>query len=643
MERVLTLVAALVALCVAVLMPAVVAYSSYQSQRSILQTEAEINARLLSQVVSANPDLWPAMTIRFESLLSKRPLDGTPESRALLSVGGDVVAEVNDALEAPLIEQLAPVYDAGHAVANLRIRRSLRPVLLQNAWMGLLGLLLAGGTYATLKLIPLRALRRAQQRLVHEATHDALTGLPNRVMFRERLDEAMERARRTRRSMALMFMDLDQFKDINDSMGHEAGDHVLRHVADLLRHCLAGAPGPARRRGDGMFTIARLGGDEFTVILESAGTIADISKLAEGILAALRRPLRLEGRDLVLSGSLGISLYPQDHTDRDTLLRQADMAMYRAKDLGRGTFHFFNEDLDRAIQQRIELDRRLHGALERSEFILHYQPKADLTSGAVTGVEALLRWNCPGKGLVPPVDFIHVLEESRLIVPVGAWVIHEACEQLARWDRAGLPPLTMAVNLSARQFRDPALTQHIEQALRASGIAPERLELELTETLLMEDNELSRELLVALAHIGVRVAIDDFGTGHSSLAYLKRFRVDTLKLDRTFVRDLPRDADNCAIATAVTALAHSMNLAVVCEGVETAEQLEFLRTLGCESVQGYALSRPMPSADLQSWMQRYIAGDPDLHAWHSSLGKVSSIHSVRSSKRTMHEVRHGVA
>ena len=615
MDRLLTLIAALVAACVMLLLPGVAAYVGYQSMSGMLDTEAEINARLVSQLVNVNPELWKVETLRLEDLLRRRPGDRAAESRAVLDLQGRVISEVRDPLASPLIETRRPVHDAGEVIGTLRIQRSLRPLIGHVAWFSLLGALLAGAIFAALKLLPLRALRRSQDRLVHEATHDGLTGLPNRVLFRERLVQAMVRAQHSRRPLALLFMDLDNFKDINDSLGHEVGDLVLRHVASVLGSSLAAGAGPARRSNDGAFTIARLGGDEFTAIVESAGSIDDTAALAIRILATLQQPMRVAGHQVILSGSIGIAMYPQANVDMDTLLRQADMAMYRAKDLGRNTHHFFNDALNHAIQHRIALESSLRGALDRHEFVLHYQPKADLRSGAITGVEALIRWHRPGEGLVPPDKFVGALEESRLIVAVGAWVIATACEQLAAWDRMRLPEMSMAVNLSARQFREPDLAQQIAQLLRANGIAPHRLELELTESLLMEDNELSRETLIGFARVGVRVAIDDFGTGHSSLAYLKRFKVDTLKIDRSFVRDVPHDADNCAIATAVAALAHSMKLLVVCEGVENLDQLAFVRTLGCDAIQGYLLARPMPADLLADWLQRYHAGDEGLCAW----------------------------
>ena len=602
MERQLSLIAALVAACVVVLLPGASFYVGYHSQRSILRTEAEINARLVTKLVNENPELWRVVVPRLEELLSKRPTDRTPEIRTLYDDQGARVAEVADALQEPLILETSPLHDAGRVVGHIAIARSLRPLLWQSAWFAALGALLGGGVFVSLMLLPVRALRRTHEQLQREATHDALTGLPNRVLFIDRLEQAMLRADRTRHPLALMFLDVDHFKDINDSLGHHTGDQVLRHIASLLPRCLETNNSRGRRSNDGAFTVARLGGDEFTILVESAGTAEQVSALAEQVLDALRAPLPLERQALNLSGSIGVALYPRDDVDIGMLMRHADMAMYQAKEQGRNTYHFFNQELDRTIQERIALDQALHGALERGEFLLHYQPRARMASGTVTGVEALLRWQRAGAGLVPPGEFITALEDNRLIVPVGTWVIETACAQLAAWDARGMPPLNMSVNLSARQFRDPELLQHIRRVLQATGIAPQRLELELTESLLMEDNALSRELLERLAAIGVRVAIDDFGTGYSSLAYLKRFEVDTLKLDRSFVRDLPHDADNGAIATAVVALARSLKLAVVCEGVETAAQRDFLHQLGCEEMQGFWLAPPLSADQLAGWL-----------------------------------------
>ena len=443
-----------------------------------------------------------------------------------------------------------------------------------------------------------------QERLSFLANFDSLTGLPNRMLFRDRLEQAMARARRSSEPMALMFLDLDHFKVINDSLGHEVGDELLRRVADLLRGCLRSVDSLARAEAGETFTVSRLGGDEFTVIAEHLSSAEDAAHIARRILDALESPIHLFEHELHVSASIGISMYPSDDTDQDGLVRHTDMAMYRAKAMGRGTFSFFSEELSAEVAARLLLESQLRRALERHEFVLHYQPKANLETGIVTGVEALIRWNAPGRGLVPPDRFIRVLEDSGLILPVGAWAIRTACAELATWDRADLPPLSLAVNLSARQFRQPYLARFIEDALSETGIDPKRLEIELTESMLMEDNEATNGVLAALAAMGVRVAMDDFGTGHSSLSYLKRFDIDTLKIDRSFVSELPQDPEDKAIATAIVAMGHSLHMKVVAEGVETEAQAQCLRELGCDEMQGYLLSRPMPPAALMAWVRQ---------------------------------------
>jgi diguanylate cyclase (GGDEF)-like protein/PAS domain S-box-containing protein len=445
-----------------------------------------------------------------------------------------------------------------------------------------------------------------QDRLSFLANFDSLTGLPNRVLFRDRLGQAMARAKRGGEPMALMFLDLDHFKVINDSLGHAVGDQLLRHVGDVLKGCLRVSDSVSRASGEETFTVSRLGGDEFTVIAEQLGSAEDAAMIARRILDALETPIQLQDHELHVSASIGISLYPSDDTDLDGLVRHTDMAMYRAKSMGRGTYAFFSDELSAEVAARLALENQLRRALERHEFTLYYQPKASLVSGEVTGVEALIRWHAPGRGMVPPDRFIRVLEDSGLILPVGAWAIRTACAQLAAWDRAGMPPLSLAVNLSARQFRQPFLARFIEDALREAGIDPRRLEIELTESLLMEDNEATSSVLAALAQMGVRVAMDDFGTGHSSLSYLKRFDIDTLKIDRSFVSELPHDAEDKAIATAIVAMGHSLHMRVVAEGVETGEQADCLRAIGCDEMQGYLLSRPMPPEALLPWLEQRI-------------------------------------
>ncbi|MDE2564565.1 MAG: EAL domain-containing protein [Burkholderiales bacterium] len=451
--------------------------------------------------------------------------------------------------------------------------------------------------------------RLTQEQLSYLANFDSLTGLPNRTLFRDRLAQAMARARRSRKPMALMLLDLDKFKLINDSLGHEVGDQVLRQVAEMLKGCLRGGDSLARGGGEAPFTVSRLGGDEFTVIAEQLASPEDAALIARRIIEALERPIHLLDHERHVSTSIGISMYPADDTDLDGLIRHTDMAMYRAKAMGRGTYSFFSAELSAELAARLQLENELRQAVERQEFVLHYQPKANLRSGEVVGVEALIRWQPPGRGLVPPDRFISALEDSGMILPVGAWAIRTACAELAAWDRAGLPPLTLAVNLSARQFGQPFLAGFIRDALAEAGISPQRLELELTERLLMEDSGATRGVLGALAAMGVRVAMDDFGTGYSSLSYLKRFDIDTLKIDRSFVSELASDPEDQAIATAIVAMGHSLNMKIVAEGVETEAQAQFLEALGCDEIQGYLLSRPMASAAFVEWMRARQAAE----------------------------------
>jgi diguanylate cyclase (GGDEF)-like protein len=443
-----------------------------------------------------------------------------------------------------------------------------------------------------------------QERLKQLANYDSLTGLPNRSLFRDRLGQAMARAKRQGRPMALMFLDLDRFKQVNDELGHEAGDRLLQHVGKTLTECLRTVDSVARDGGM-PHTLSRLGGDEFTLIIENINGAEDAAHVASRVLEALGEPFVVGEEELVITASIGISMYPIDDVDLDTLIRHTDMAMYRSKSHGRATYSFFSEDLSAAVTARVSLEGALRRAIEREEFVLHFQPKSDLRTGKVTGVEALVRWHRPGHGLIPPDRFVSVLEDTGLILPVGAWVIRAACEQLAAWDRLGLPPMRLAVNLSARQFRHLFLASMIEDSLRQNAIEPQRLEIELTESLLMEDNEATRSMLESFRRLGVRMAIDDFGTGHSSLSYIRRFAIDTLKIDRSFVQSLPDNDEDMAICSAVIALGRNMKMCVVAEGVETAEQAQVLRELGCDEVQGYWISRPMPGADFAAWHVNY--------------------------------------
>jgi diguanylate cyclase (GGDEF)-like protein/PAS domain S-box-containing protein len=452
--------------------------------------------------------------------------------------------------------------------------------------------------------------KRAEQRMAYLANYDHLTGLPNRVLLRDRLAEAMQRAQRAERLVGLLYLDLDRFKHVNDSLGHQFGDQLLKQVSERLQQCVRCTDTVAQtavlEEVSGT-TVARLGGDEFIVLLEDVRHIDEITRIAQRILSTFSLPFDLEGRQIFVGTSIGITVYPFDDVDLDNLIRNADAAMYRAKALGRNNFQFYTDDLNANAEARLWLETEMRQALEREQFELVYQPKLNLRTNLITGVEALLRWRSPQKGLVSPTEFIPLLEETGLIVPVGAWVLHTACKQAAAWARAGLD-LTMAVNLSARQFHGHGLTAVIQSALDGSGLPTSQLELEVTESLLMEDSASSQASLTRIKQMGIHISLDDFGTGYSSLAYLKRFPLDTLKIDRSFVKDVGIDPDDTAIVRAVIALARSLRLTVVAEGVETPEQLGFLREALCDQAQGYFISRPMDAAAFEAWMAEHHEG-----------------------------------
>ncbi len=430
--------------------------------------------------------------------------------------------------------------------------------------------------------------RRAYEaRLAEIASHDNLTGLPNRNLLNDRLGQALAHARRSGNLVAVGFVDLDRFKIINDTLGHDAGDELLKEIAQRLSGCL--------RSSD---TVARQGGDEFVVVITDMQRPEDAAPVAQKLLDALAPPMTLNGREIVPGASIGFALYPQDGDTLQALLMSADKAMYAAKQAGRGQYRFFDPEMNRAAADWLEVGAELHHALERDEFELHYQPKVDLQSGAITGVEALLRWHSPDMGLVSPAKFIPILEETGLILEVGEWVIARACRQARLWQEQGLPPLRIAVNLSPRQFQSRNLAERIRTLIDQPDFLPEFLELEITESMVMQNVERAIATLEQLRALGVRIAIDDFGTGYSSLAVLKRFPVDCLKVDRSFVRDVPNDPDDVAITRSVIALAHSMGLSVVAEGVETEAQRAFLVDSQCDEMQGFLFSKPLPAAEL---------------------------------------------
>jgi diguanylate cyclase (GGDEF)-like protein len=428
---------------------------------------------------------------------------------------------------------------------------------------------------------------RADERIEYLASHDSLTNLPNREMFNQLLHFAIQGARRYQRQFAVLFIDLDRFKIINDSLGHEAGDLLLAETAERLRRSL--------RSTD---VVARLGGDEFVVILENTLERHDIEVIAHTLLTALSQPLQLSGHECNTTASIGIAMFPDDGSDVHTLTKNADTAMYLVKEDGKNGFRFHTGDVKMPSFERLKLETCLRHALECNQFALHYQPKVDLITGQITGVEALLRWTHPELGVLPPAQFIPLAEETGLIVPIGRWVLREACAQNMAWRRRGLLPVSMAVNLSPRQFVDENLLNDIDEALAASGMPSELLQLEVTESMVMRNVARAVRVLDAIQSRGIRLAIDDFGTGYSSMSLMKQFPIDTIKIDRSFVRDLPDDSEDKAIAQAIISMGKALGMTVIAEGVETAEQETFLRNHACDEMQGFLFSKPLPAKEL---------------------------------------------
>ncbi len=438
-----------------------------------------------------------------------------------------------------------------------------------------------------------QGLEAANRQLRHLATHDSLTGLPNRVLLEDRLTQAIAHATREGHGFAVAVFDVDRFKIVNDTFGHRAGDELLKQVAQRIQ-------GVARN----IDTVVRFGGDEFVLIIDRLTQRSDAESVAQRAIESLRLPVHTEGTDLHVSASVGIALFPQDGATADALLASADAAMYCVKQRGRNSLQFFAPGMDSITQERGKLEADLHEALARQQFELHYQPKVDARTGLVHGAEALIRWRHPERGSVPPAEFIPLAEECGLIESIGQWVIREACRQARAWQLEGLARTRVAVNLSAFQFRHGTLLQTIQQALQDFSLDPSYLEVEITESALMSDPEESVQILEQLSRMGVLVSVDDFGTGYSSMSYLRRFPIDKLKIDRTFINELTSRPDDASIVRAIVSLAHSLKLKVVAEGVETPEQLEFLKSLGCDQYQGYHFSPAVPAAEFAGLIRR---------------------------------------
>jgi len=431
--------------------------------------------------------------------------------------------------------------------------------------------------------------KAAQEQVEYQAYHDVLTGLPNRLLFRDRISVALARARRSRRAVAVMFLDLDQFKLINDTLGHTVGDGLLQAAAERLVRCV---------RADD--TVARMGGDEFTILISDLSDARSAATVAQKVLDSVSKPIEVDGHELYITTSIGIALFPEDGMDTETLLKNADRAMYRAKEAGRNNYQFSTGAAVEASVGRLSLERSLHHAFERQEFVIHYQPMLEIEAHRVIGAEALIRWNHPELGLLSPDEFIPVAEDCGLIFPIGEWVLRTASAQMKQWHRAGHEDLHIAVNLSARQFQQHDLTAMIERILDETGLSASALDIEITESTAMHNAEMSLGIMSRLKQMGVHLSIDDFGTGYSSLSYLKRFPIDTVKIDQNFVRDLTHSPNDGAIISAVISMARALKLRVVAEGVETEEQLAFLRQQRCDTIQGFWYSHPLPAEEFEA-------------------------------------------
>ena len=437
------------------------------------------------------------------------------------------------------------------------------------------------------------ARKEAQEQLNHIAHHDMLTDLPNRLTFSDRLTQAKALAKRQENLLALLFLDLDRFKMINDTLGHAIGDMMLQEIANRLQHCV--------REID---TVSRFGGDEFVILLVNPSTVADVERIAAQILKQLGHPMVLDGNELFITTSIGIAIYPFDETDPDELIKKADIAMYQAKANGRNNCQFYAPEMDMHAQRRLVLETGLRKAIDNEEFYLLYQPKVSLQSNQVTALEALIRWQHPTLGMVPPSDFISLAEESGVIVPLGEWVLREACKQCKQWQQNDLPPVRVAVNLSGFQLERKDFVERVRAILKETGVPGNLLEFEITETVIMQNPEFAVNILNQLRDMDIHISIDDFGTGYSSLAHLKRFSVNTLKIDKSFVNEVDLNDTDAAIASAIIAMGKSLNLSVIAEGVETEGQREFLKKEDCNEMQGYLFSKPLPAEEITKLLQK---------------------------------------
>jgi diguanylate cyclase (GGDEF)-like protein len=600
LTRVVTALAAIIALAVAVMLPSTYFMSARAAWNAEVTAESKVASAVISQLINKNPELWAFENARIRGLLAMLgPLQDS-ERRAVFFGQDRLVAEQGDDVPLPRMTAGTPLYDSGNIVGRVEIQRSQRQLWLLTVVIAVFAASLGAVTFTVLRSWPLRLLQRALARSLHLATHDTLTGLPNRALFHDRVEQELAWCRRDGSMLAILYLDLDRFKEVNDTLGHAAGDRLLIGVAGRLRTCV--------READ---TLARLGGDEFAIIQTGIRQLADIEMLAQRLIDVLDQVFELEGNQVNVGVSIGIALRPPtelivSNVDPGILLQEADTALYRSKEEGRGVYRFFAAEMNAKLLERRALEADIVRAIEQHEFLLHYQPQFDLAGRHVVGAEALLRWHHPTRGEVSPEAFIGLAEECGLIVRIGEWVLREACRQAALW-----PGLRcIAVNVSPVQFRRPGFVDQVKEALTCAGLDAGRLELEITEGVLLHETNETLATLRRLHAIGVTIAMDDFGTGYSSLGYLQKFPFDKIKIDRSFVKALQTDAHAAEIVRAVLRMSHAMGIRVNAEGVEYESQANLLLEEGCEEVQGFLFGRGLNTEDFSALLARSTHATP---------------------------------
>ncbi len=585
---------------IALSMPFTYFILTIHDEREQAATVSQQLAWHLQETVKENPYLWEFDAPKFAKIFSDYQKQGIAEIRVYDLAAKLIDSETVSKSSSLEITGRSPVTYNNKVYGYVEVawddKRLVTVTLILITVFSSLGLLVGVVLYrypARIVAKSEREVTEAFNRLNHMSNHDPLTGLPNRIQLNDRLSQALKRSGRNREKVAVLFLDLDRFKLINDTLGHGNGDILLQQVAKRLTTCM--------RDGD---TVARLGGDEFIVLLPEVHEVHDAAKVAQRIIEALAQPYELDGHELVVTTSIGISVYPADGDNIETLVKNADTAMYRAKEQGKSIYRFYSSAMNSAALERLTLENSLRKALKREEMIVYYQPIIDLYTGDIIGMEALVRWQHPELGLVSPDKFIPLSEETGLIIPLGEWVLHSACAQNKAWQNAGFPPMYVSVNLSARQFQQRDLSEMVARALKASGLSPRYLQLEITESVAMYDEGQIINKLTNLKNLGVGIAVDDFGTGYSSLGSLKRFPINTVKIDKSFIHNIPADRFDSAITTTIINMAESLWLNVIAEGVESEEQLAFLLERGCNAMQGYLFCKPLPAKDFQSMLSQ---------------------------------------